>query len=82
MINRTIWIAIVITVFFIGFGASYAHFASTYDPVYMKFQNQEFLNQMMSNNPKMSQQWMIENMMDSPSDSGKFNIYISRTAKM
>ncbi len=55
MTNRTIWIAIVITVFFIGFGASYAHFASIYDPVSMKFQNQEFFNQMMSNNPKMSQ---------------------------
>ena len=69
MANQTIWIVIVIAVFFVGVGASYAHFTSTYDPMSMKFQNQEFFNQMMSNNPKMSQQWMMENMMDLTSDS-------------
>jgi len=64
MISQPIWIAIVIGVFFVGVGASYAHFASTYDPMSMKFQNQELFDQMMSNNPKMSQQWMGSGMMD------------------
>jgi len=63
MVSRPIWIAIVIGVFFVGIGVSYAHFANTYDPVSMKFQNQELFDQMMSNNPKMSQQWMGSGMM-------------------
>jgi len=63
MVSQPIWIAIVIGVFFIGIGASYAHFASTYDPMSMKFQNQELFDQMMSNNPRMSQHWMDSGMM-------------------
>ena len=64
MVSQPIWIAIVIGVFFVGIGASYAHFANTYDPMSMKFQNQELFDQMMSNNPKMSQQWMGSGMMN------------------
>jgi hypothetical protein len=64
MLSQPIWIAIVIGVFFVGIGASYAHFANTYDPMSMKFQNQELFDQMMSNNPKMSQQWMGSDMMN------------------
>jgi len=64
MVSQRIWIAIVIGVFFVGVGASYAHFANTYDPMSMKFQNQELFDQMMSNNPKMSQQWMDSGMMN------------------
>ncbi|MCV0367324.1 MAG: cupredoxin domain-containing protein [Nitrosopumilus sp.] len=64
MVNQYIWIGIVITAFFVGIGASYAHFANTYDPMSMKFQNQELFNQMMSNNPRMSQQWMDSGMMN------------------
>ena len=64
MLSQPIWIAIVIGVFFVGIGASYAHFANTYDPMSMKFQNQELFDQMMSNNPKMSQQWMGSGMMN------------------
>ena len=44
MASQIIWVGIVIAVFFIGIGASYVHFASTYDPMSMKFQNQEFFN--------------------------------------
>jgi len=57
MANQKIWIGIVIVVFFVGIGVSYAHFANTYDPMSMKFQNQGLFDQMMSNNPRMSQQW-------------------------
>ncbi len=64
MVSQPIWIAIVIGVFFVGVGASYAYFASTYDPMSMKFQNQELFDQMMSNNPKMSQHWMGSDMMN------------------
>lgn len=64
MVSTPIWIAIVIGVFFVGIGVSYAHFANMYDPMSMKFQNQELFNQMMSNNPKMSQQWIDSDMMN------------------
>ncbi len=64
MISQPIWIAIVIGVFFVGIGVSYAHFVSTYDPMSMKFQNQKLFDQMMSNNPRMSQQWMDSDMMN------------------
>lgn len=64
MVSQPIWIAIVIGVFFVGIGLSYAHFANTYDPMSMKFQNQELFDQMMSNNPKMSQHWMDSGMMN------------------
>jgi plastocyanin len=62
MVSQPIWIVIVIGVFFVGVGVSYAYFASTYDPMSMKFQNQELFDQMMSNNPKMSQHWMGSDM--------------------
>jgi hypothetical protein len=64
MVSQPIWIAIAIGVFFVGVGASYAHFANTYEPMSMKFQNQELFDQMMSNNPKMSQQWTDSGMMN------------------
>jgi len=64
MVSQSIWIAIVIGVFFVGIGVSYAHFANTYDPMSMKFQNQQLFDQMMSNNPLMSQQWMDSGMMN------------------
>ena len=58
MTSQNVWIAISIGVFFVGIGVSYAIFASTYDPVTMKFQNQQLFDQMMSSNPKMSAHWM------------------------
>jgi len=64
MVSQPIWIAIVIAVFFVGIGISYAYFANTYDPMSMKFQNQDLFDQMMSNNPRMSQQWMDSGMMN------------------
>jgi len=64
MVNQPIWIGIVIVVFFVGIGVSYTIFANTYDPMSMKFQNQELFDQMMSQNPKMSQMWMDSGMMD------------------
>ncbi len=71
MVSQPIWIGIVIGVFFVGIGVSYAHFANTYDPMSMKFQNQELFDQMMSNNPRMSQQWMDSDMMNQDmGDSG------------
>jgi len=65
MVSRPKWITIVIIVFFVGIGASYAYFANTYDPMSMKFQNQKLFDQMMSQNPKMSQMWMDSDMMNS-----------------
>jgi heme/copper-type cytochrome/quinol oxidase subunit 2 len=67
MVSQPIWIVIVIGVFFVGIGVSYAHFANTYEPMSMKFQNQELFDQMMSNNPMMSQQWMDSGMMNQQS---------------
>ncbi len=64
MISQPIWIAIVIGVFFVGIGVSYAHFSNTYDPMSMKFQNQGLFDQMMSNNPMMSQHWTDSGMMN------------------
>ncbi|MEK0341851.1 MAG: hypothetical protein QQN40_07125, partial [Nitrosopumilus sp.] len=78
MVNQPIWIAIVIGVFFVGIGVSYAHFANTYDPMSMKFHNQELFDQMMSNNPKMSQQWMDSDMKNPDMmDSGMINTMMS-----
>ena len=78
MLSQPIWIAIVIGVFFVGIGLSYAHFANTYDPMSMKFQNQELFDQMMSNNPKMSQQWMDSDMKNPDMmDSGMINTMMS-----
>ncbi|MFQ5782103.1 MAG: hypothetical protein ACE5GR_03490 [Nitrosopumilus sp.] len=64
MVSQPIWIGIVIVTFFIGIGVSYAHFANIYDPMSMKFQNQKLFDQMMANNPKMSQQWIDSGMMN------------------
>jgi len=44
-------------------GVSYTIFSDTYDPNTMKFANQELFDQMMSQNPRMSAQWM-ESMQD------------------
>jgi len=62
MVSQSIWIGITIAVFFVGIGVSYAIFSSTDDPNTMKFQNQQLFDQMMTQNPKMSVQW-IETMM-------------------
>jgi len=64
MVRQSIWIGIVIAVFFVGIGLSYAHFANTYDPMSMKFQNQELFDQMVSQNPKMTANWMETMMQD------------------
>ncbi len=63
MASQPIWIGIVIGVFFVGIGVSYAIFSSTYDPNTMKFSNQELFDQMVSQNPKMMGNWM-ETMME------------------
>ncbi len=57
-------IAISVGVFFVGIGVSYAIFTSTYDPNTMKFHNQELFDQMMSQNPKMTANWMETMMQD------------------
>jgi len=64
MVNQGIWVAIVIGVFFAGIGLSYAIFSSTYDPNTMKFANQELFEQMISQNPKMTANWMETTMQD------------------
>jgi len=64
MVNQFIWIGIVVGVFFTGIGVSYTHFANTYDPMSMKFHNQELFDQMMSQNPKMTGNWMETMMQD------------------
>ena len=66
MVSQPVWIGITIGVFFVGIGVSYAIFASTFDPMTMKFRNQDMFDQMMSQNPKMTQQWMDSSMMQSP----------------
>lgn len=63
MVNQVMWIGIAVGLFFAGIGVSYAYFSSVYDPMTMKFQNQVLFDQMMSNNPRMSQQWMNSGMM-------------------
>ena len=57
MVNQPVWIAIVVGVFFVGVASSYTIFSATYDPVSMKFSNQEKFDTMMENNPKMAQHW-------------------------
>jgi len=63
MISQSIWIGVVIGVFFVGIGISYAIFSNTYNPSTLKFHNQEIFDQMMSQNPKMMANWM-ETMME------------------
>jgi len=64
MVSQAIWIGITIAVFFVGIGVSSAIIASTYDPNTTKFQNQELFDQMMSQNPKMTTNWMETMMQD------------------
>ncbi|MCH8323540.1 MAG: hypothetical protein IH813_00290 [Thaumarchaeota archaeon] len=64
LLNQQIWIGIVIGVFFVGIGVSYAIFSNTYNPSTMKFANQEIFDQMMSQNPKMMANWMETMMQD------------------
>jgi len=64
MVQQSIWIGITIAVFFVGIGVSYAIFSSTDDPNTMKFANQELFDQMMSQNPKMTTNWMETMMQD------------------
>ncbi len=58
MVRQAIWIGITIAVFFIGIGVSSAIFSVTYNPTTMKFANQEWFDQMMSQNPKMTAKWL------------------------
>jgi len=73
MVNQVIWVGIVIAAFFVGLGSTYlifhtgssdVIFSSTYDPNTMKFANQELFDQMMSQNPKMTGNWMETMMQD------------------
>ena len=64
MINQYIWIGIVIGVFFVGIGISYAIFSNTYNTSTLKFADQEIFDQMMSQNPKMMANWMETMMQD------------------
>ena len=66
MVSNYIGIGILIGVFFLGIGVSYAMFTNTFDPMTMKFHNQQMFDQMMSQNPKMTQHWMDSSMMQSP----------------
>jgi len=68
MVSNVILIGITVGVFFAGIGVSYAIFSSTADPNTMKFANQELFDQMMSNNPKMTAQWMESTMQDPQSN--------------
>ncbi len=73
MISQPVWIGIVIVAFVVGLGSTYlifhtgdsdVIFSSTYDPNTMKFANQELFDQMMSQNPKMTVDWMETMMQD------------------
>jgi len=64
VVSQSIWIGVVIGVFFVGIGISYAIFSNTYNPSTMKFHNQEIFDQMMSQNPKMMANWMETTMQD------------------
>ncbi len=68
MVSNAILIGITVGIFFAGIGVSYAIFSSTYDPNTMKFANQELFDQMMTNNPKMTAQWMESTMQDPQSN--------------
>jgi len=64
VVSQGIWVGIVLGVFFVGIGVSYAIFANMHDPNTMKFRNQEIFDQMMSQNPKMTINWMETMMQD------------------
>ncbi len=61
--NQSIWVGIIVGVFFVGIGVSYAIFSNTDNSSTIKFANQEIFDQMMSQNPKMMANWM-ETMME------------------
>ncbi len=63
MVSQSILVGIIVGVFFVGIGISYAIFSNTISPSTMKFANQELFDQMMSQNPKMTANWM-ETMME------------------
>jgi len=63
-LNQYIWVGIVIGVFFVGIGVSYAIFSNTDSPSTMKFADQETFDQMMSQNPKMMANWLETMMQD------------------
>ncbi len=74
MVSNAILIGIVVAAFFVGLSSTYlifhtgssdVIFSGIYDPNTMKFANQELFDQMISNNPKMTAQWM-ESMMQDP----------------
>ena len=65
MVNQVILIGIIIGVFFAGLGISYAVFSTTSDPTTMRIASQHAFDQLMSQNPKMSQQW-VDSMMQDP----------------
>ena len=64
MVNQTIWIGITIGVFFLGIGISYGLLADTSESNSLNFQSQQTFDQMMSQNPKMAQQWLDSMMLD------------------
>ncbi len=64
MVKQNVWFVIVVGVFFAGIGISYAIFSDTYNPSTMKFANQELFDQMISQNPKMTANWMETMMQD------------------
>ena len=82
MVSQYFWIAIVIGVFFVGIGVSYAYFANIYNPMSMKFENQELFDQMMSNNPRMSQQWMDSGMMNPQMQQQMMTMMMNNQAMM
>jgi len=68
VLNQYVWIGIAIGVFFVGVGVSFAIFSSPDDPTSMKFTDQKLFDQMMSNNPQMTAQWMDSKMKDPQSN--------------
>jgi len=64
MVSQSIWAGIIVGVFFVGIGVSYAIFSNTDNPSTLKLANQEIFDQMMSQNPKMMGNWMETMMQD------------------
>ena len=58
MVSNYVWIVITTGLFVVGIASGYAVFVSSYEPTSVKFQNQQLFDQMMSQNPRMTQQWM------------------------
>ena len=66
MVSNYVWIGITMGLFVVGIASGYAVFLtnSSYEPISMKFQNQQLFDQMMSQNPRMINQWMSTMMED------------------